>query len=50
MVITGVAAKEPKRLAQLVYFDAYRPLEGEKSHIQISWLNSSFESLIINTI
>jgi pimeloyl-ACP methyl ester carboxylesterase len=29
MVITGVAAKEPKRLAQLVYLDAYLPLEGE---------------------
>jgi pimeloyl-ACP methyl ester carboxylesterase len=29
MVITGVAAKEPKRLAHLVYFDAYLPLEGE---------------------
>ena len=29
MVITEVAAKEPKRLAQLVYFDAYLPLEGE---------------------
>jgi pimeloyl-ACP methyl ester carboxylesterase len=29
MVITGVAAKEPKRLSQLVYLDAYLPLEGE---------------------
>jgi pimeloyl-ACP methyl ester carboxylesterase len=29
MVITGVAAREPKRLAQLVYLDAYLPLEGE---------------------
>src|SRR5215210_5066793 len=29
MVITGVPAKEPKRLAQLVYLDAYLPLEGE---------------------
>ncbi len=29
MVITGVAAKESKRLAQLVYLDAYLPLEGE---------------------
>jgi pimeloyl-ACP methyl ester carboxylesterase len=29
MVITGVAAKEPQRLAQLVYLDAYLPLEGE---------------------
>ena len=29
MVITGVAAKESHRLAQLVYFDAYLPLEGE---------------------
>ena len=29
MVITGVAAKAPKRLTQLVYFDAYLPLEGE---------------------
>ncbi len=29
MVITGVAAKEPHRLAQLVYLDAYLPLEGE---------------------
>jgi pimeloyl-ACP methyl ester carboxylesterase len=28
MVITGVAAKEPKRLTQLVYVDAYLPLEG----------------------
>jgi pimeloyl-ACP methyl ester carboxylesterase len=29
MVITGVAAKEPKRLTQLVYLDAYLPLQGE---------------------
>jgi pimeloyl-ACP methyl ester carboxylesterase len=29
MVITGVAAKEPQRLSQLVYLDAYLPLEGE---------------------
>jgi pimeloyl-ACP methyl ester carboxylesterase len=29
MVITGVAAKEPERLAHLVYYDAYVPLEGE---------------------
>jgi pimeloyl-ACP methyl ester carboxylesterase len=29
MVITGVAAQEPHRLAQLVYLDAYLPLEGE---------------------
>lgn len=29
MVITGVADKEPRRLAQLVYLDAYLPLEGE---------------------
>jgi pimeloyl-ACP methyl ester carboxylesterase len=29
MVITGVAAKESHRLAQLVYLDAYLPLEGE---------------------
>ncbi len=29
MVITGVSAKEPKRLAQVVYFDAYVPFEGE---------------------
>lgn len=29
MVITGVAAKEPQRLAQLVYLDAYLSLEGE---------------------
>jgi pimeloyl-ACP methyl ester carboxylesterase len=29
MVITGVAAKEPQRLAQLVYLDAYLPLEEE---------------------
>jgi len=29
MVITGVAAKEPQRLAQLVYLDAYLHLEGE---------------------
>jgi pimeloyl-ACP methyl ester carboxylesterase len=29
MVITGVAAKDPHRLAQLVYLDAYLPLEGE---------------------
>jgi pimeloyl-ACP methyl ester carboxylesterase len=29
MVITGVAAKQPHRLAQLVYLDAYLPLEGE---------------------
>ncbi len=31
MVITGVAAKEPQRVAQLVYLDAYLPLEGEIS-------------------
>jgi pimeloyl-ACP methyl ester carboxylesterase len=29
MVITGVAAKEPQRLAHLVYLDAYLPMEGE---------------------
>jgi len=29
MVITGVVAKEPQRLAHLVYLDAYLPLEGE---------------------
>jgi pimeloyl-ACP methyl ester carboxylesterase len=29
MVITGVADKEPRRLTQLVYLDAYLPLEGE---------------------
>lgn len=29
MVITGVAAKEPGRLAHLVYYDAYVPFEGE---------------------
>ncbi len=29
MVITGVAAKEPRRLAHVVYFDAYVPFEGE---------------------
>ncbi len=29
MVITGVAAKEPRRLAHLVYLDAYVPSEGE---------------------
>ena len=29
MVVTGVAAMEPHRLAHLVYFDAYLPLEGE---------------------
>lgn len=29
MVITGVAAKEPRRLAHLVYLDAYVPFEGE---------------------
>ena len=29
MVITGVAAKEPRRLAHIVYFDAYVPFEGE---------------------
>jgi pimeloyl-ACP methyl ester carboxylesterase len=29
MVVTGVAAKEPKRLAHLVYLDAYLPMEGE---------------------
>ena len=31
MVITGVAAKEPQRVAQLVYLDAYLPLEGENN-------------------
>lgn len=30
MVITGVAAKEPQRLAHLVYLDAYLPFEGER--------------------
>ena len=29
MIITGVAVKAPKRLAHLVYFDAYLPREGE---------------------
>jgi pimeloyl-ACP methyl ester carboxylesterase len=29
MVITGIVAKEPRRLAHLVYFDAYVPFEGE---------------------
>jgi hypothetical protein len=29
MVITGVAAKDPQRLAELVYLDAYLPFEGE---------------------
>jgi pimeloyl-ACP methyl ester carboxylesterase len=29
MVITGVAAKEPHRLAQLVYLDAFLQFEGE---------------------
>lgn len=29
MVITGVAAKKPKRLAHVVYFDAYLPFPGE---------------------
>jgi pimeloyl-ACP methyl ester carboxylesterase len=29
MVITGVAAKQPQRLAHLVYLDAYLPMEGE---------------------
>ena len=29
MIITGVAAKEPRRLANLVYLDAYVPFEGE---------------------
>jgi pimeloyl-ACP methyl ester carboxylesterase len=29
MVITGVVAKQPQRLAHLVYLDAYLPLEGE---------------------
>jgi pimeloyl-ACP methyl ester carboxylesterase len=29
IIITGVAAKEPKRLAHLVYFDAYLPRDGE---------------------
>jgi pimeloyl-ACP methyl ester carboxylesterase len=33
MVITGVAAKEPHRLAQLVYLDAYLPLEGENEFV-----------------
>jgi pimeloyl-ACP methyl ester carboxylesterase len=29
MVITGVAAKEPRRLSRVVYYDAYVPFEGE---------------------
>jgi pimeloyl-ACP methyl ester carboxylesterase len=29
MVITGVAAMQPQRLAHLVYLDAYLPMEGE---------------------
>lgn len=29
MVITGVAAKMPKRLRHLIYLDSYLPLEGE---------------------
>ncbi len=33
MVITGVAAKEPRRLAHIVYLDAYVPLEGENEMV-----------------
>ena len=33
MVITGVAAKEPRRLSHLVYFDAYVPFEGENEMV-----------------
>ncbi|MGC2598317.1 MAG: hypothetical protein WA395_09325 [Nitrososphaeraceae archaeon] len=29
MVIPGIAAKQPQRLAHLVYLDAYIPLEGK---------------------
>lgn len=29
MVITGVAERAPERLAQLIYFDAYAPLDGQ---------------------
>jgi pimeloyl-ACP methyl ester carboxylesterase len=29
LVITEVAAKEPQRLSQLVYFDTRLPLKGE---------------------
>jgi hypothetical protein len=29
MAITGVAAKKPQRLAQLVYVDTYLPIDGE---------------------
>ena len=29
MVITGVAAREPRRLAHVIYFDAYVPFQGE---------------------
>ncbi len=29
MVITGVSVKEPHRLSQLIYLDAYLPLKGE---------------------
>ncbi len=29
MVITGVAAREPKRLAQRISLDVYLPFEGE---------------------
>jgi pimeloyl-ACP methyl ester carboxylesterase len=31
MVITGVADKEPQRVAQLIYLDAYLPLGGENN-------------------
>ncbi len=33
MVITGVAAREPRRLAHLVYLDAYVPFEGENEMV-----------------
>ena len=32
-MITGVAARKPQRLAQLVYVDAYLPIEGKNEII-----------------
>jgi len=43
MVITGVAAKQPERLAHLVYLDAYLPNKGERE-IDLWPQNEAYQS------
>ncbi|MFM0047790.1 alpha/beta fold hydrolase [Paraburkholderia sediminicola] len=45
MVITGVAAKVPQRLAHLVYLDAFLPRKGESAWDLLPWLRDAFQSL-----